>query len=177
MAVISRNVLTLKRLAFAAALLSPAFAAAQDVDLLPPTVIFVTSSGFWEDDGDIALPSHDSAAGTEVTKDKQTAAQKRSGYYKLVAIRQPDRTAKIYLQQIALSGSAPEVVTSIELEELTTLKPYVSDIRPERLRAGGAQPGLFATVILRTDPKSAEPESWTVMIDELGELTIEKASN
>ena len=167
MALPAQSATILRRLAVIAALLATPAVAAEEIDLLPPTVIFVTSTGFWEDDGTTTAP------GGAAAED----AQKRSGYYKLVAIRQPDRTAKVFLQQIALADSAPEVVSSIELEELSAIRPYVSDIRPERVRAGGVQPGLFATVILKTDPASAEPESWTVMIDDLGDLRVEKASN
>ncbi len=168
MALPAQSATILRRLAVITALLATPAVAAEEIDLLPPTVIFVTSTGFWEDDGTTAPPT-----GGATAED----AQKRSGYYKLVAIRQPDRTAKVFLQQIALADSTPEVVSSIELEELSAIRPYVSDIRPERVRAGGVQPGLFATVILKTDPASAEPESWTVMIDDLGELRVEKASN
>lgn len=169
MALTTRNAGVLKRLAFATLLLSPGSALGDDIDLLPPTVIFVTSTGFWEDDGGATAPG--ATTGTEAAKST------RSGYYKLVAVRQPDRTAKIYLQQIAISGTAPEMISSIELDEFTAMKPYVSDIRPERPRSGAAQPGLFATVNLKTDPNAGEADSWTVMIDDLGELTVEKASN
>jgi hypothetical protein len=57
------------------------------------------------------------------------------------------------------------------------MKPYVTDIRPENSSGITTQPGLFATVYLKTDPKAAEPESWTVLIDDLGEIKVERATN
>lgn len=145
-----------------------------DIDLLPPTVIFVTSSGFWEDEGTHASPD---ATVTPAPTGGQAATAGRRGYYKLIAVRQADRTARVYLQQIAVSETGPTVVSSIELDEITALKAYVSDIRPERPGTGAPQPGLFATILLKTDPNATEPESWTVMIDDLGELKVEKATN
>ncbi|MDI7864420.1 hypothetical protein MRS76_20995 [Rhizobiaceae bacterium n13] len=153
-------------------LASPAFA--EDIDRLPPAVIFVTSTGYWqEEDGSAKPPVQEAEPGGQ----QPAQAIGRRGYYKLVAVRQPDRTARIYLQQIAVDDGGPQVVSSIELEEITALKAYVSDIRPERPRIGAPQPGMFATVLLRTDPNAGEAENWTVMIDELGELTVEKATN
>lgn len=132
----------------------PAFAA--DIEAVPVETIFATSSGFWEETAE---------------------TPPRRGYYKLVALRQPDRTAKVYLQQVAVTDAGLELVESIELEELTALKPYVSDIRPESSSGVTTQPGLFATVFLRTDPAQREPESWTVLIDDLGEIRVERATN
>lgn len=57
------------------------------------------------------------------------------------------------------------------------MKSYVTDIRPESSNGASASPGLFVTVYLKTDPMAKEAESWTVLIDELGEMKIEKASN
>lgn len=137
----------------------PAFA--EEIEAVPVEAIFVTSSGFWE----------------ETPADAPADAQPRRGYYKLVALRQPDRTAKVHLQQIAVSDAGLEVVESIELEELSALRPYVTDIRPESSTGVTAQPGLFATVFLKTDPAQREPETWTVLIDDLGEIRVERATN
>lgn len=154
--------LTLASAALAAALLlSGAPVRAEDIDVLPSSVTFVTSTGYWEDSPEIG-----------------TAQQPpRKGYYKLVSIRQADRTAKLYLQQIASSESGPAVVSSVEIEELNQLKPFVTDIRPESSSGGPSQPGMFATVYLKTEPQAKEAESWTVMIDDLGEMIVEKATN
>ncbi len=165
------------RLAFAAlaiAAAAPVFAG--DIDELPVTATFVVSTGFWEEVGGEPSGKAEakSATGTDSTA---TDTATRRGYYKLVAIRQPDRTAKVYLQQIALDEAGPQVVESVELEEFTAIKPYVTDIRPEDSTGISRQPGLFATVYLKTDPAATEPESWTVLIDEFGEIKIEKATN
>lgn len=36
---------------------------------------------------------------------------------------------------------------------------------------------MFATVYLKTDPTAREPETWTVLIDDLGDIKVERASN
>jgi len=134
---------------------------AADIGTVPVEAIFATSSGFWEDSpGDVSQDS-----------------QPRKGYYKLVAIRQPDRTAKVYLQQVAVTEAGLALVESVELEELSALRPYVTDIRPESSSGITTQPGLFASVFLKTDPGQREPETWTVLIDDLGEIRVERATN
>lgn len=153
--------LTFASAALAAALLGGTCARAEDIDALPSSVTFVTSTGYWEDSAEAATAQH----------------QPRKGYYKLVSIRQADRTAKIYLQQIASTDAGPVVVSSVEIEELTQLKPFVTDIRPESSSGVTSQPGMFATVYLKTEPQAKEAESWTVMIDDLGEMIVEKATN
>ncbi|HXV29381.1 MAG TPA: hypothetical protein VD840_03530, partial [Sinorhizobium sp.] len=99
-------------------------ALAQDADVLPSNVIFVTSTGYWEENAD-GLPGENGKAA------ETGAATGRRGYYKLIALRQADGTAEIHLQQIASTPAGPEIVSSAELEEFTALKPYVTDIRPE----------------------------------------------
>ncbi|WP_370869001.1 hypothetical protein [Ectorhizobium quercum] len=133
-------------------------ALAADIDSVPIETIFATSSGFWEE----------TAADSDAP---------RRGYYKVVALRQPDRTAKVYLQQIAVTEEGLELVNSTELEALSAMKPYVTDIRPENSNGITTQPGLFATVFLKTDPARSESETWTVLIDDLGEIRVERATN
>ena len=149
---------------------APAFA---DESPVAETITFVVSTGFWEesvedDNAEAAKPD------TAVTTDP---AATRRGYYKLIAVRQPDGTAEIHLQQIEATAAGPKIASSTVLEEFSALKPYVTDIRPENSSGITTQPGLFATVYLKTDPKVAEPESWTVLIDDLGEIKIERATN
>ncbi|TCA28410.1 hypothetical protein E0H70_21060 [Rhizobium leguminosarum bv. viciae] len=149
-------------------------APAQDA-ILPASVIFATSTGYWEDDGN--APAVERAPrGAESVADPEGKAAQRHGYYKLFAVRQPDRTSKIYLQQIAQTETGPAIVSTIELQEFSDLKPYVTDIRPENSNGIIKEPGLFATVYLKTDP-AAEPDGWTVLIDEFGDITVEKATN
>ncbi|OWV77837.1 hypothetical protein ATY78_14635 [Rhizobium sp. R635] len=154
--------------------MSAAAAPAQDA-ILPASVIFATSTGYWEDDGNSPAIERAPSGGEAIAKPGEKGAQ-RHGYYKLFAVRQPDKTSKIYLQQIAQAESGPAIVSTIELQEFSDLKPYVTDIRPENSTGIIKQPGLFATIYLKTDP-AAEPNGWTVMIDEFGDITVEKATN
>lgn len=163
-------------LAALASLILPApVVLAEDIDQLPVTVTFVMSGGSWEEPGDV--PDDGKQAPPTAGQTVAEPAPARRGYYKLVAVRQPDRTAKVYLQQIAATETGPELVDSVELDEITALKPYVTDIRPEDSTGVSRQPGLFATVYLKTDPTAVEPDSWTVLIDELGEIRVERATN
>jgi hypothetical protein len=145
---------------------------AQDA-VLPASVTFATSTGYWEDDGRSPAVERAPAPGAE-TAEQTTEA--RHGYYKLFAVRQPDRTARVYLQQVAQGDEGPEIVSTVELQELNDLKPYVTDIRPENSSGIIKEPGLFATVYLKTEPQG-EPDGWTVLIDEFGDITVEKATN
>ncbi|OJF90097.1 hypothetical protein [Pararhizobium antarcticum] len=155
---------------------------AQDAGILPANVIFVTSTGYWEDSGDpleaLAPSTSPSSAQTApAAETPEEAAPLQRGYYKLIAVRQTDGTAQIHLQQIASSAEGPKVVSSAELEEFSNLKAYVTDIRPESSTGVSLQPGLFATVYLKTDPQAAEPDSWTVLIDDIGDIKVERATN
>ncbi len=159
---------TLLATTFLAASICCAQAQTADIEALPASTIFVTSSGMWEQDmlspkeGDAKTPAN---------------APHTRGYYKVVAIRQGDGTAKIYLQQIAYTAAGPSLVETVELEEFTQMKAYVTDIRPESSSGASDVPGLFVTVHLKTDPMQKEADAWTVLIDELGDMKIEKASN
>ncbi|WDZ77913.1 hypothetical protein PWG15_05255 [Ensifer adhaerens] len=149
---------------------SCAGAKAEDANVVPPQATFVTSTGYWEESG-APLSSLDPNAAAE----KQGDA--RRGYYKLIALRQTDGTAQVHLQQIEATSAGPVVISSAELEEFSALKAYVTDIRPETSTGVTAQPGMFATVYLKTDPTAREPEAWTVLIDDLGDIKVERASN
>lgn len=149
-------------------LAAPAFAEGEPP--VPETITFVVSTGYWEEPADA-----EDGETAEAPTGKQ--AEMRRGYYKLIAVRQPDGTAEIHLQQIESTAEGPKIASSTELEEFSALKPYVTDIRPENSSGITTQPGLFATVYLKTDPKAAEPESWTVLVDDLGEIRIERATN
>ncbi len=148
---------------------------AADDAVLPASIIFATSTGYWEDDGSTPTIQRAPSASTPAPA-AAVPAKPRHGYYKLFAVRQPDRTAKIYLQQIEQGDGGPSIASTVELQELNDLKPYVTDIRPENSSGLLKEPGLFAMVYLKTDP-DAESETWTVVIDEFGEVTVGKASN
>ncbi|PCK82097.1 hypothetical protein [Rhizobium sophoriradicis] len=151
---------------------SAAIAAPAQDAILPASVIFATSTGYWEDDGN----APDIERAPSAAENVSAPQGKRHGYYKLFAVRQPDRTSKVYLQQIAQTESGPAIASTVELQEISDLKPYVTDIRPENSSGISKQPGLFATIYLKTDP-AAEPDGWTVLIDEFGDITVEKATN
>ncbi len=169
-------------------LLASGPALAEDIDQLPVTATFVISGGAWEGDAE-TLPADKPEAGAPAGAATpapapapapaagNNAPSARGGYYKLIAIRQPDRTAKVYLQQILSSETGPQVLESVELEEFTAIRPYVTDIRPEDSTGVSRQPGFFATVYLKTDPAQIEPEGWTVLIDEFGEIRVERETN
>lgn len=150
-------------------LAATSLACAEDIDQLPVTATFVVSGGYWEGGVDGAPGATAGAAATSSANGR--------GYYKLVAIRQPDRTARVYLQMIAAEEAGPRLVESVELEEFTTIKPYVTGIQPESTSGMSGTPGFMATVYLRTDPARDPVEEWTVLIDELGDIRVERASN
>ncbi|EHS52552.1 hypothetical protein PDO_4737 [Rhizobium sp. PDO1-076] len=145
---------------------------ADEIGQLPVTATFVVSGGFW-----ITGPGGAAVAGAEATADNASDADGARGYYKLVAIRQPDRTAKIYLQTIAADEAGPRLVQSVELEEFTAIRPYVTGIMPESMTGVGEEPGFMATVYLKTSPQADRAEEWTVLIDDLGDIRVERASN
>ncbi|WP_411036032.1 hypothetical protein [Shinella sp. BYT-45] len=146
---------------------------ADDASPVPETVTFVVSTGFWEEP--VEEDAEENAKPETADADKPAAM--RRGYYKLIAVRQPDGTAEVHLQQIEATPDGPKVASSTVLDEFSAMKPYVTDIRPENSSGVTTQPGLFATVYLKTDPKVTEPESWTVLIDDLGEIKVERATN
>lgn len=145
-----------------ALLFSAPMAGAQDTRILPDNIIFVTSTGFWED---------------SKLDDAQPPAVAQRGYYKLVAVRQPEGNAHIHLQQVAAGNGGPSIVSSTELEEFSAMKVYVTDIRPETSDGIAQEPGLFATVYLKTDPQATTSESWSVLIDDVGDIRIERETN
>jgi hypothetical protein len=159
----------LAALIFAATAL-PVRAQTEAIDNLPVSAIFVVSSGMWEEHNLEPVKGPDGQL-------RPPPATPSRGYYKVVAIRQGDGTAKVYLQRIATTANGPNLLENIELEEFSQMKSYVTDIRPESSNGASASPGLFVTVYLKTDPQIREAESWTILIDELGEMKIEKASN
>jgi hypothetical protein len=149
--------------------------------VLPASITFATSTGYWADDGDVPVVTRPPATTTPDAPAAAAAAptapsQPRHGYYKLFAVRQADRTAKVYLQQIAQTDAGPEIVSTVEVQELNDLNPYVTDIRPENSTGRLNEPGLFAMVYLKTDP-DGDADSWTVIIDEFGDISVEKSGH
>lgn len=94
---------------FAAAVLS-ARAQTEAIDTLPVSAIFVVSSGMWEDRNLEPVKGPDGQL-------RPPPASPTRGYYKVIAIRQGDGTAKIYLQRIVFTADGPNLLENIELEE------------------------------------------------------------
>ena len=82
---------------------SQVFSQMPGIDALPVSTIFVTSNGMWE---------REAVEDTSQTTDKSASARPEPtrGYYKVVAMRQPDGTAKIYLQQIAYTADGLSLI-------------------------------------------------------------------
>lgn len=169
-------------------------AAAQEIaggiDAVSERVLFVTSGGAWQaseesvaaeaentdeisEDGDAGAPAPDD--GTAAPGEAATAKPKAErGFYRLVVIRGADNTSDVYLQQIGLTDQGPELVTTTEIEEINALNAYVTDVGREE---SAGQPGFSAFVFLKTDPALAEPDTWTIFVDEFGDLAVERATN
>jgi hypothetical protein len=140
---------------------------------LPATIIVATSTGYWQDG---AAPTTVAAPPTAVSTEPSAPVVpvQRHGYYKLYAVRQADRTSKVYLQQIASTDDGPQILSTKELPEVTALKAIVTDIRPENSGGIIREPGLFAMVYIKADA-DADAEVWNIMLDDLGEVSVEKA--
>lgn len=171
------SIATLSACCIALLLAAGSAARADDTALMPGNIIFVTSTGYWEESGDPLSVADPNAAKTESIPAAGPSATAQRGYYKLVAVRQPEGNTHVFLQQIALDAAGPKVVSSAELEEFSSMKAYVTDIRPETSDGVARQPGLFATVYLKTDPAAPEPETWTVLIDDIGDIKVERETN
>lgn len=173
----------LKVLALLACLVpaAPALVSAQDVsplaENLSPRVLFVTSGGFWQE----TLPAETSdgaeTGDTEKAGELDAAAVATRGYYRLIALRGPDNRSELYLQQVALGAEGPEVAMTLGIEEINALGAYITDIRPENSTGAASGPGFAAYVYLKTDPTVIEPETWSVYLDEFGDLRVEPSSN
>lgn len=163
-------------------------AAAQEIaggiDAVSERVLFVTSGGAWQASGE------SEAASTKASGDESTGApaseegtpepaeaaapQAERGFYRLVVIRSTDNTSRVYLQQIGLADDGPQLVATTEIDEINALNAYVTDVGREE---SAGQPGFSAFVFLKTDPALAEPDTWTIFVDEFGDLAVERATN
>ena len=121
--------------ALAFSLLAGTPARAEGEPPVPETITFVVSTGFWEEPVDEAEGAAPETAGAG------TQAAMRRGYYKLIAVRQPDGTAQVHLQQNEATAGGPKIASSTVLEEFSAMKPYVTDIRPENSTGITTQPG------------------------------------
>ena len=146
---------------------------AGEINVIPATLTFLISGGYWEDPG--AVASNGIVKSPTVIDDAKDGL--RRGYYRLYALRQPDRTAKVYLSQVATSEKGLEIIDSVELQEISDLHAYVTDIRSEDPSGVNRGFGLSATVYLKRDPRSNDPESWSVVVDDFGDIRVEPESH
>jgi hypothetical protein len=167
----------------------PVHADSETVSNLSPRVLFTVSGGYWENipaagaAGD-ATASDDGEDGSTNVGDDDAAASEGSeattpgrGYYRAVAYRSQDNTSRLYLQQIALTDTGPEILDTTEIEAVTQADVYITDIRPENSTGVSATAGFTAFIFLKTAPDAAEPETWELFVDEFGDVTIDGATN
>lgn len=161
---------------------TPTAGLAQDAatlgETLPARILFVTSGGYWEETGQQeADKAADAGEAKEETSEPVAAPAQNRGYYRLIAIRGEDNRSLLQLQQIALTPAGPELAKSTPVEAINDLGGYVTDIRPEDSTGAASGPGFAAYVYLKTDPKIVEPETWSLYIDEFGDMQVERSSN
>jgi hypothetical protein len=142
--------------------------AATLAEAVSPRILFLTSGGYWENSGEGSAPEAEATAA-------ETGLQR--GYYRLIAIRGEDNRSLLQLQQIALTPEGPKLATTIGIDEINNLGGYVTDIRPEDSTGSASRQGFGAYVYLKTDPSVVEPETWSVYIDEFGDILVEQSSN
>lgn len=161
---------------------APAASLAQNAEeiaeALPERVLFVTSGGFWQDAGDAARQDAgtDGEAETDAAGEPGAGAMRR-GYFRLIVVRGEDNRSLVELQRIELAADGPALDQSTSLEEINELGAYVTDVRPENSTGTSSQPGFAAFVYLKTDPTVSEPDTWTVFVDEFGDILVEQSSN
>jgi hypothetical protein len=169
-----------------------------EVTALSERLLFVVSGGYWEEadvaaetapagEGEPASEAEpgDTEPGAEAEAETKTgpetaspaeeeaAPPARRGYYRLVALRAEDNTSRVYLQQMRLGESGPQVEMTTDIEEISSQSAYVTNITQE----GGGAAGFSAFIYAKSDPKLPEPDTWTVFVDEFGELSVERATN
>ncbi|MDA4843887.1 hypothetical protein [Hoeflea poritis] len=137
----------------------------------PVRVLAVVSGGFWSDEVDA-----DEASDAEANAGERAKTSRR-GYYRSVAIRSQDNTSRLFLQRIQLTENGPELLDTREIAELTDMKAYITDMRPEDSTGIAKLPGFVTFVYLKRDPSTAEPDTWELYVDEFGDLAFTPASN
>lgn len=155
---------------------TPVLALADALDGLPSDVTFLISGGSWEDPGGVdasGIVKSPKASGGAATQAKDT----RHGHYRLIAVQQPNRPGKVFLQQMQVTDAGSTPIDTIELREFTDKQAYITDIRTDDTSGRNSELGFFASVYLKTNPKLAESESWNVIIDEFGEIQIMRESH
>ncbi|WP_321381785.1 hypothetical protein [Rhizobium sp.] len=169
-----RSTLTCLLLILFAGALTPA--TATELDELPPQVTFAISGGRWEDPGESG--DNGIVKSPKLANNAQSAAKSIGrGYYRLVAVQQPDHTGKVFLQQMQMTDAGSQLIDRVELQEISDLHAIVTDIRTDDTSGINRSLGFLATVYVKTNPKSADPDSWNVIIDEFGEIQVARESH
>ena len=137
----------------------------------PARVLAAVSGGFWSDEVDAAEASDAGA------KSEESAKTSRRGYYRSIAVRSQDNTSRLFLQRIRLTEDGPELLDTREINELTEMKAYITDMRPEDSTGIAKLPGFVTFVYLKRDPSTAEPDTWELFVDEFGDLAFTPATN
>lgn len=135
----------------------------------PVRVLAVVSGGLWQEDAE---------ARAETGNDEEKAAKEpRRGYFRSIAIRSQDNTSRLFLQRIWLAPEGPTVIDTEEIEALTELNAYITDMRPENSTGIASQPGFVTFIYLKQDPAATEPDTWELYVDEFGDMAFTPATN
>jgi hypothetical protein len=123
------------------------------IQALLPDVTFMTSGGYWQ------------------------APDGQNGYYRLLSVRQPDRSARVYIQKIAVSAAGAEAIAGTEIEAIGKLHARVTDIRPHDTDGSIKGPGFWANVFVQPSQSKSGSQSWTVFINAQGTLQVGPTKN
>lgn len=118
-----------------------------------PDVTFVTSGGYWR------------------------APDGQNGYYRLLSVRQPDRSARVYIQKIAVTATGVEAIAGTEIDAIGKLHARVTDIRPHDTDGSIKGPGFWANVFVQPPQSKSGSQSWTVFINAQGTLQVGPTRN
>jgi hypothetical protein len=132
----------------------------EDALTLPNGLTFVVSGGYWTEEQDV---------------DGQMV--QTGGYYRLSSIMRADKTSMLVLQKIENTEDGPVQALTIDIEEISDMNAFITDVRPESSLGSASAPGFAAYVYLKTDLNTAEPETFSVYIDDLDDIYVEPASN
>lgn len=155
---------------------APAQTCADELGNLPSDINFLISSGSWRDPGTSDANGIVASPGISGSSEQKTE-DIRYGYYRLIAVRQPDLTSKVFLQQMQITDSGNKPIDIVELREFSEKHVYVTDIRTDDTSGDKGQLGFYASVYLKTNLKMLESESWNVIVDEFGEIQVMRESH
>lgn len=132
----------------------------EDALTLPNGLTFTVSGGYWTEEQDV---------------DGQIV--ETGGYYRLSSIMRADKTSVLILQKIENTQDGPAQALTIDIEEISNMNAFITDMRPESSLGSARTPGFAAYVYLKTDLNTAEPETFSIYIDDLDDIYVEPASN